>query len=287
MRKRMWMGPRGYEQWVPMPAIDPAYTRAFWTSSTPLLNGGQSIRSSKNGHNAYAFTWNKGSWDDIMPVRDMADGVWDSSDGVNLIYFLEPTSMRRNVLPQFMATPHLGSEDAPPLLFDTRPTTRREAQSVWNLPARSALYPTSSAAPQRVYVPIPPDFTAHFGWVGDAGGNGQVQVFDVNASGTNGAVHTPDALDGSGGIWTNLDLPRASGRIGVEVGIAGTAPLTIRAMTLRIQPSTEAVTVGKAWRGGMGHSGCQFVDHVGLTPSSVPLDQIAATATLEETGAYL
>ena len=287
MRKRMWMGTRAREMWVPMPRIDPGYSRPGWSGSTALLNGGTVLRQSKAAHNLYEFEWNKGSWGDIMPIRDMADGVWDTHDGVNLIYFVEPTSMRRNVLPQGWATPALGAEDGKPLLRAYRPTAQLEAAHDFALPARSAVWAAAQADPnpRRVYVPIPPDHVAHFGWVGT--GNGQVEVYDVGPDGTTGAVARPDALDGAGGVFTNLALARTSSRVGVEVGLRGTAAVTVRAMTLRILRTGESPSVGKPWAGGMGHSGCQFVEKTGLTPNSVPLDLIAATATLEETGAWL
>lgn len=294
MRKRMWMGPRGYEQWVPMPKIEPDYSRLFWSSSTTHLNGGASIAASKGGHNAYAFEWNKGSWADLMPIRDMADGIYDSHDGVNLIYFVEPTSMARNVMPQFWATPALAIEDAPSLYDAVRPTRYVVPQhSRRGLPASQANYdaaPPAGFTPQKLYVPIPPGFTAHFGWLGGPASDGQLTVTDVLADGSNGTVRHPTVLTGGDGdqFFTNLDLPRNDdGRIGLEISVAGTGQLHIRGSMLKLLPSGAALDTVQRWAGGMGHSGCQFVDRAGLTPLSVPLDKVGATATLEETGGWL
>jgi hypothetical protein len=286
MRHGMWMGTRGYEVWVPVPAVGPAYSQVGYQSQTQHLNGGTTLRTSKSAHGLWALTWANGcSWDDIMPVRDMADGVYDTSDGVNLIYWLDPTSMGRNVLPQGWATPHLAAEDGMPLILDVVPDTRTESPSN-RLPARSALYPASSKAQQKLYIPIPPQHTLHFGWVGQAG---QIFVSDVNEDGdTTSNVATPGPVSfGSSGYWTNLDLPAAGGRIGVELSVDSSQPLDVRAMLATVLPTGRPQQQNTPWRGGMGHSGCQFLDKVGLSPQSVPLDQTGASTTLVETGAYL
>jgi hypothetical protein len=290
MRHAMWMGTRGYEMWVPVPAVGPAYDKVGWTSQAQHLNGGVTLRQSKSAHGTWQLTWGKGcSWDDIMPIRDMAEGVYDSANGVNLIYWLDPTAMARNVLPQGWATPHVAAEDGMPLLLDTPPDTRVELPSPYRLPARSALYPQSTAQPQRLYIPIPPGHVFHFGWAGDADSAGQIIVADVDETGaTTANVSTPGPADfGTTGLWTNLDLPRAPGRIGVELRLAGTAPASIRAMLATVQPAGTPIPLGQLWRGGMGHSGCQFENKVGLSPQSVPLDQTGASTVLVETGAYL
>lgn len=290
MRHGMWMGTRGYEMWVPVPAVGPSYAHVGWSAASQHLNGGMTLRQSKSSHGTWQLTWPVGtSWDDIMPVRDMADGVYDSKNGVNLVYWLDPTSMARNVLPQGWATPHVAAEDGMPLLLDERPGTRVELPSPLRLPARTALYPVSAKAAQRLYIPIPPGHTFRFGWVGDTASAGQVQVADVDAAGaTTSNVATPDPVDfGATGYWTNLELPRAGSRIGVELSVLGTAALNVRAMLATVLPTGTQPRQGLVWRGGMGHSGCQFVDKVGLTPQSVPLDQTGAAVTLNETGAYL
>lgn len=290
MRHGMWMGTRGYELFVPVPAIGPAYSQVGYQSQTQHLNGGTTLRTSKSAHGMWALTWPNGtSWDDIMPVRDMADGVYDSANGVNLVYWLDPTAMARNVLPQGWATPHLAAEDGMPLLLDVVPGTRVEAPSPYRLPARTALYPASTKQQQKLYIPIPPGHTFRFGWVGDTASAGQVQVADVDTSGaTTSNVLTPDPVDfGATGFWTNVELPGGGSRIGVELSVAGTAALNIRAMLATVLPTGQQPRQGTPWRGGMGHSGCQFLDKVGLTPQSVPLDQTGASTTLVETGAYL
>ncbi len=201
---------------------------------------------------------------------------------MNLIYFIDPVAADRNLLPQMWATPHLGSEDALPLLRGNRPTSVRQPPSAFRHPARAAVFDAGGKT-RRVYVPIPPGFTAHFGWVGT--GSGQVQLFPATAIGRYPAL-TPDALDGSG-VDTNATIGRGSDVIGVEVGLAGTGPVTVRAMTLRLLRNGQVDFANRPWAAGAGHSGCQFTEKAGLTPLSVPLDKIAASATLEETGAWL
>lgn len=282
MRHAMWMGPRGYEQWVPMPAISPGYTRSSWGSTSSLLNGGATIRQSKTAHNVYAFEWNNGRRDDIAPVRDMAEGLWDTGPGPTLIYFIDPVEADRNLMPAHWAAPAVTAEDGPSLLRGNRPTAALLAASGWGLPARAAVF--GAGGQQRsVYVPIPPGFRAHFGWVGS--GAGQVLLRQATATGANG-TQTPAPL-GDGGAWTNASVDRASDVIGVEVALAGTGAVTVRAMTLQVLPIGRSPRTNVRWWAGRGHSGCQFQEKAGLVPLSVPLDLEAASATLEETGAWL
>jgi hypothetical protein len=282
MRHRMWMGTRGYEMWVPTPKISPSYSRSSFSSSTPLVDGGVSIQQSKGAHEEYVFEWNIGSWDDIMPIRDIANGIYDSHDGINLVYFNDPTAMARNLLPAHWAAPSLGGEDAPSLIVGKRPQTLVQPISEFGLPARSASW-GAGGSPRTLYVPIPPGHTAHFGWVGQ--GNGQVIFREATATGP-GNAQAPNGLGGADGVQTNAQISRYGTVIGVEIVLAGSGPVGIRAMTLRMLPTGQVPAQGR-WRAGQGHSGVQFAEKAGLTPLSVPLDKIGATATLIETGDWL
>lgn len=281
MRHAMWMGTRGYEMWVPMPKISPTYGRSGYNTSSPLLNGGVTMRSSKGAHMEYALEWNNGPRDDIGPIRDMADGVYDTADGVNLIRFLDPVAADRNLLPPHWASPALGAEDAPALDLGARPGTAVQAPSSWRLPARAAVLP-AVASPRRLYVPIPPGFTAHFGWIGAGAG---VTIAAASATGRSG-TQSPAALTGSG-AYTNAQVSRSGATTGIEVAIAAGAAPTIRAMTLQVLPSGRTPRSNVVWSGGRGNSGCQFADRAGLVPLSVPLDLVSATAALVETGDWL
>lgn len=281
MRHAMWMGTRGFEMFVPTPKISPGYNRVGYNAATPMLSGGVTMRSSKGAHQEYTFEWNNGSWDDVQPIRDMADGLYDTVDGVNLIRFTDPVAAARNILPPHWATPALGSEDAPSLDRGRRPSAALQPVSAFRLPARAAVFAAVSSA-RSLYVPIPPGHRAHFGWIGSGSG----VLFSAATATGRGAVQAPAAL-GDGGTYTNASIDRDSATIGVEVSIAANATPTIRAMTLQILPTGRTPRVNVPWASGQGNSGCQFGDRVGLVPLSVPLDLEAASTTLIETGDWL
>lgn len=291
MRNRMWFGTQGQETWVPSPAIDPAYSRGGFMANTPNLEGGTTIDASKNARNLYALTWNKGARDDLRPIMDFADGVYDTKPGVNLIYWVDPVAADRNVLPQHWATPALGTEDGPSLLLDNPPAATATGANTWRLPARSARYTQQTGdATATLYLPIPPGYVLWAGVIGDSGSNNRVLVRDVYGTTATATTHPLARLTGSDGVLTNLSLPRVEGsRTGVQfelvTGSATTFVLT--AMTALLLPAGVSPRAKVPWSSGQGHSGCQFSVRPSMAPHSVKRDLVALQATLEETGAYL
>lgn len=291
MRNRMWFGTMGQETWVPSPAIDPPYSRGGYTSNVPSLIGGTTIDTSKNAHNLYALTWNKGHRDDLRPIMDFADGVYDTAPGVNLIYWVDPVAADRNVLPQHWATPALGTEDAPSLLLGNPPQPTATGANGYRLPARGARYArTSSDTTRKLYIPIPPGYTLWAGAIGDSGADQQVIVRDVAGGVATSTTHPLTRLTGTDGTLVNLSLARNEAtRTGVqfELAVGSAATFTLTALTALLLPTGISPRVGVPWASGQGHSGCQFATRPALAPHSVKLDLVALQATLEETGAYL
>lgn len=291
MRNRMWFGTMGQETWVPSPAIDPPYSRSGYLASAPSLIGGTAIDSSKNAHNVYALTWNKGRRDDLLPIQDFADGVFDTKPGPNLIYWVDPVAADRNVLPQHWATPALGTEDAPSLLQGNPPQPAATGSNTWRLPARSAVYSRKTTdATAKLYLPIPPGYTLWCGVVGDAGSDQQVIVRSIAGGVETSTTQALTRLPGNDGVFVNASFTRNEAtRTGVQFEIAtGTAAtFTLTALTALLLPTGISPRVGVPWVSGKGHSGCQFAVRPTMQPHSVKLDLVAMSATLEETGAYL
>lgn len=288
-KKMMWLGTKGFETWVPAPAIDPQYSRGGYLSSTPLLNGGVSIDASKNAHMIYSLSWPKGRRADLRTIMDFADGVYDTANGVNPIYWIDPVAADVNVLPQHWATPALAVEDAPSLLTGKRPTAVPGGHQTWRFPSRSARYAqTTTDTTAKLYIPIPPGYTLWAGVLGDAAAAGRVLVRDINGT-VDTSTTTALPLAPGGGTWTTTAFARTATRTGVQLELktGSAATFTLTGLTAVILPTGKAPATGLPWASGQGHSGCAFATRPTMQPHSVPLDLVAVSAVLEEVGAYL
>lgn len=183
---RMYMGPRGYEQWVPDCAINPDFSRQGSTSVQRFLNGGASVNRSKAGSKIYAMTWNMKGRDELRPIRDMAEGLFDVTDGVNLIYFLDPMAVDKNLLSQMYASPMQGADDGISWLPDRDPTLVPTGRSSLRYPARSAVYKLTKAdVSSKVYIPVPPGYSIWVGVHGQQSG-ASIRVAAVDSIGNAG-----------------------------------------------------------------------------------------------------
>lgn len=183
MAKYMYFGTEERMTWVKCPTIDADISKVGWGNTSQFLNGGASVRRSASAHKQYDYTWGLSSAADIAAVKDYADGLY----GQGLIYFLDPFAMGYNVLPQFWATPRLGAEDAPVFNGNTlvRPTLVGTEANVYGYPTKSAVYTfdTASIFP-RLFVPIPPGYTFHFGAHGSGSGTAAVVISTTGQSDT-------------------------------------------------------------------------------------------------------
>jgi hypothetical protein len=292
--KKMWFGTRGYECWVPTPAISPTYARGSYTSSAQLINGGNNRHDSKSGFNTYDLSWQQTKKrDDLRPISDFADGVFDPADGANLIYWIDPVAADKNVLAQGWAVPVIASEDGAPLATDANGVSQVSATSMptnsYRYPARAALLKlTAASLTQKQYIPIPPGYSAWVGIHGDANCQNVVQVQPVNGVINAGAVVNPTVMTGFDGTLVNTEFPVASSSgIVLQIAAVGSpTAITIYGLIVQIL-KTGVVPLTGSFVSGQGHSGCQFNGKPSKTPYSVPLDMVGMTARLEETGMYL
>lgn len=287
--KRMWFGTRGFETWVPSPSINPDYGRAGWDSGVQQFTNGQAgYRGSKSAHNTYSLSWGPtNSSEAIRPITDFADGIFDGEDDVNLIYWIDPMARDKNVLPQAMAVPSLGCEDAPPLVTSAtgfgRPIAVATPANRFRYPARGARFsmdPDSITYSQ--YIPIPPGYSAWVGVHGD--GDNIMQVRRVRGKVDQG---TPILLRNIGldarQVNTEVDSTEASGIVLEFAPVTSRRVFTLYGLVVQILRTGER-PVGTTFISGQGHSGCQFVGKPSKTPYSAFYDRVALTARLEETG---
>lgn len=290
-QSRTWFGTRGYEQWIPTPAINPDYSRSGYSTSDQYLNGFAGVRESKNAHNVYILSWTPTKTRDaIRVITDFADGVYDPDDGINLIYWIDPMAADKNVLCQAWATPSLGSEDGVSLITDPNGVGRPKAVPMppnsLQYPARAAQYTLKAdSVTLEQYIPIPPNHSAWVGIHGDSAAQDLLEVQRVNGSSIVGSVVVPTVLDATDNVRVNTEFSSAdsSGIVLQFATVASDEVFVLYGLMVQILPIGQAPEVG-GFISGQGHSGCQFVGKPSKTPYSAKLDRVGATARLTETG---
>jgi hypothetical protein len=287
----MWFGTRGYETWVKAPEPGGDSSRVGYSNSLQLLNGGASLRTSQAAHREYSWTWpNVSSRAQVRPIIDFAEGVFDSIDGVNLIYFIDPMVADANVLPQNWATPAQGGSDGVPLFDDddNLPTLVSTPANPFRYPARGAQYTSAAQNPQSLYLPIPPGYTAWVGVHGTASNSASgIIVQPVNGYSNAGAATIPPNLAVTTSQLVNFSVASgtASGIV-LSPSVASGDTLTLYGVVVQVIPTGQSPGTGQ-FISGQGHSGCLFNGHPTESPYSAPIDQIGMSAKLTEVGSWL
>lgn len=294
MANDLWLGTRGYETWVSGPQSGGDTSRIGFSGTIQYINGGMGVVASQAAHREYSWTWgNATSADDIRPIIDFAEGVFDDQDGVNLIYFVDPMASQRNILPQNWATPSLGLGDGMPLLNDTAPQPVDTPANNYRYPARGVRY-AGGTDQARLYLPIPPGFTLWVGVHGSATGAGAVKADVVRGANTQST--TTFTMLGTDATLVNTSFDRSAPDDdtqpgGIELYVDTTtsgSTVTLYAMVAQILP-TGRTPQGGMFISGQGHSGCQFNGHPTETPYLAADGRYleAMTAKLVETGAWI
>lgn len=279
---KIWMGVRGYEQWVPAPSIGGDWSSIGWSKSLQLRNGGSRVSNSRATHKEYNMSWGLGSRDSLRAIMDMYSGIY----GVGLIYFLDPFAADKNALPVQWAFPGLACADGVPLVGNTRPEAITTTANTLGYPITSAKYLLTGVA-KKVYVPIPPGYTAWVGVYGEVVGTGGVQVTAI----------TPGSMSGPTTLLTMLavtDTTRFNASFdgntynGVELTIvAGTSTsITLSGMMVQVLPTASVPATG-GFISGQGNSGCKFETAPSQTAYSAGIDKIGMTAKLIEVGTWV
>lgn len=140
-----------------------------------------------------------------------------------------------------------------------------------SLPVRGARYALSAAAPsERFHLPVPPGYTAHFGWFGRVlSGTSIIKV--------NGSTVAPN---GAGVSFTTT----ATGSLTLTT--SGTGTVEIDAMHIRMAPTGSPAPTGP-WVPGQGHSGVDFAEIPSIVGISAYHDKQSTSVRLIEVGAWL
>lgn len=301
----MYMGLQDRELWVEAAQVGTDFSSVGWQSKTQGLNGGANVRSSFTSHKEYALTWGLRPRGAFSPIKRMASGI----DGTGLIYFLDPFAMDMNVLPGQWAFPGSAALDGPVMLGSTRPSKIVDPSiNAYGYPAISVSY-TLTGTSRSLYVPIPPGYTAWFGWHGTSNGWGGVRLATRNR-GTSGPTYYPLALSTATTTRFNISIPGNS-YSGVTIDYAaapssaamtdtlakypsnvladfGSAPATTVTpvgLMMQILPNGVAPQTGNFIE-GWGNSGCRWEQKPTETAYTVglPDTEYSMTAKLNEVG---
>lgn len=293
-RPTMWFGTRGHMDWVRCPRVDMDLSGVGWSTESQYLNGGAGVRGSKSSHKVYDMSWGVLGRDEARKITDIADGIFDAQEGINLVYFLEPTTLDKNVLPQLWASPFQQGVEGLTLFQGQNPSVVQTPSNSYGYPARSVQYVANSAG-NTVFIPIPPGYTAWVGVHGEVTGTAGMTV--ATTLGTTAA--TPTTLT-TLSVTTDQrfsDSFDASASVdGILLGLVNNGPASTDTFTwsgtmVQILPTGQTPEDGN-FISGQGHSGCQFSEHPSqsvqyLGNKSRDDGQVSVTANLVETGSWL
>lgn len=122
MSGQMYFGNKTRMTWVKCPSVGMGRSSHGYTAEGVFLNGGSWVRNSAGRHNAYDLNWNFLRADERQEIRAYLDNVY----GNDLIYFLDPFAMGRNVLPTSWSSPGISARGGTSLVQNASgvPTTQ-------------------------------------------------------------------------------------------------------------------------------------------------------------------
>jgi len=268
---RLWFGTRSYMQYVPQPAYNADFSKVGWSAESQYKSGRAGVRTSLASHKVYNMSWNLASRDALRPITDYADGVY----GEELIYFLDPMTMDKNVLPQHWAFPASACSDAPPLIKNQIPVQVATPANGLAYPVKSAQY-TVAGSSEKVYIPIPPGYVAWVGVHGSATGSAAVTVTPDGGAASNVALLS---------VTSTTRVNKQITGTGFELSLTGTGTLTLSGLVVQVLLSGVTPDVG-GFISGQGHSGCKFASQPVQTAYSAALDKVGMTAKLVEVDSW-
>lgn len=282
------MGPRGGERWVPAPDRGPSSTRSGYAKKSEYMNGGIGTRTSRSSHWEFALTWNGKSRADVRPIINMYSGMYDTKEGTNPIYFIDPFAADTNVLSEAWSMPFMAALDAMPLIRGVRPVLSPTPVNPYDYPVRSATYSNVGTA-TKFYLPIPPGHTAHIGVHGSKTGNGGVLMQRITSRfpETVSAAESIPLLSVASDTHFSNTVRAADGNFGIELFLptaGGTT--TLSGLMVQILPDGKLPFVN-TFISGQGHSGCSFLRRPVESPQSAAADIFGLAVELGEVGAWL
>lgn len=260
-----WFGTEDRMEWFKTPLQGADSSPTGWGVEGTLLNGGGYGFHSWDTHKTYTYEWPPSSSPEVaQKMKSYRDGSY----GRGLVYFIEPTIFRTNVLPASWAAPGMAVDsEAATLVYGVEPSAGiTSGADVNGLPVVTAIYDLSAVSPRAsadktssVFIPIPEGHSLHLGAFYSASGSGGVFVTPVNPNGTEGTTVALTALDNDSPF---VVADSFTGIRGVRLWVGRTSAIastvSIAAMIGRLVEDGKPAPSQGPWIGGQGHSGCRF-----------------------------
>jgi hypothetical protein len=291
----LWIGTTSKMVTVPAPDLPFSISDSGYGDSMQFENGGAASVESAAFSKRYNFAYTIEDAALLSQVRRLRQGSY----GTGLIYFSDPATFHRNVLPAHWAEPGL-LEHGWPDIYDTAPTGYAAVSSnSYDQPLRKptwAITQAANTAPSNsnasCIIPIPPDHTLWLGVSGAATGTAVARLTGYNiasasSSGSNLTLLTDTAstrlntsLAGSSYDYAILDFRRTT---------SDASTLTVTSIAAELWPTGTTPTLTGSHKPGEGNSGCRFLG--GSVESQYRLARDAARweglgFTLIEVGAW-
>ena len=271
-----YMGTREKMLEVRAPSVNLPSSKQGYFNKVDFLNGGTAIRRSQASHKLYTMTWNSLDRDEARKVLDLADGIY----GRGPVYVHDPIAADRNVMPQWWATPSQGLYDGLVLNDGERGEAVVTPANTLNFPTESVRYVVDEGRTRRVWVPIPPGYTAHVGAYGFDGTGGTVVATPTVDALASGAPVTLTLLDVTDNSRFNQTF-NSSLYDGVELSLGGSGTVTLSGIMVQVLETGVTPATG-GFISGQGNSGLQFVSQPNYTPYSSALNRVGVVAELAE-----
>lgn len=295
---KMWFGTRGHMQWIKCPRVDMDMSSVGWSTSSQYLVGGAGVRGSTSGHKVYDMSWGALSREQARAITDYSDGIHDSHEGINLIYFIDPVTIgpHSNVLPQLWASPFQQGVDGLTLFQGQTPAVATTPVNNLGYPSRSVQY-TANSIPSSVWVPIPPGYTAWVGAHGEATGGAGLTVATTLGNSSSTPTTLPTLPVTTATRFSN-SYTASSLVDGILLSLANLGPASTDTFlwsgTMVQLLKNGSTPVDGGFISGQGHSGCQFsekpsksIQFLGHGGQNVDNAHISVAANLIETGSWL
>lgn len=288
MEKCFWFGTERHAEWIRSPSRGATFSPVGWGESGTYLNGGGWVTQSASSHREYVMEWTAASSvDAAMRMQAYRDGVYSGTNR-SLMYFVDPFSYGRNILPKQWAHPALlaGSIGAETIdlaetgLPDEVLNQLRAPYSGLRIPPKynDGLVP-EGPGPGVVYQQIPEGYDLLI-----AAGISGVYTF-VRPQLEDRSYGEPVMLSP---IWTRISDARGF-LLYLKNSYENSADVFFhRAILVPTDAPNPEPDSTWEWSPGMGNSGCRFVGEPTYVPTG-PFDGGMAgyAATLKEVGDWL
>lgn len=293
MSELMWFGTEERMQWITAPLSGANMTPEGWGTGGTLLSGGGFQSNSWGTHKNYTFEWSGAS---SLEAAQLMKSYRDGTYGRGLIYFIDPLTYGRNVLPARLADPSMAvGDESASLVYDASPAPLSSgATAASGLPVGGALYNLSGVAAniranESTFIPIPEGYTLHLTAMYSATGTGGIFATPQISKGTLGtAVRlTANAVSATSPVSHAFASTAASG-VRIWLGRTSTAASTVSAYAMigRLVKTGRPAPTGP-WIGGMGHSGVRFSSPPTYTANNgVGGGQAGYAASFREVGSW-